>query len=246
MTKQPIKCSVDGCSAPADYKVMEFRVTDYPDEVLDMQDNHCPYICERHMQENESQATGVNTRSAGTKISYPYTHRWWTYGWTEYEPLEDRHILLYKIALPQISLSSDVNQELIQYLAQHPHLIHDVSPRKFEELVATIFRNQGFDVNLTPATRDGGVDLYAARNDSFGQLLYVIECKRYQSSRKVGIEIVQRLYGVAKSKGATKGLVVATTTFTHDAIDFASPLRFQLSLHDYQSLCTWLREYKTT
>jgi restriction endonuclease Mrr len=76
-------------------------------------------------------------------------------------------------------------------------------------------------------------------------LLYVVECKRYRSSRKVGIEIVQRLYGVARSKGATKGLVVTTSTFTKDALDFAAPLMYQISLHDYEALCRWLERYRT-
>jgi hypothetical protein len=224
---------------------MEFRVTGYPDEVLHLRDPKCPYICEAHMQENEALATGVNRLDESTRIEYPCTHKWWTYGWSEYEPLEDRHTLLYNANTVAVTIGEDVNADLIRYLANHPEAMGELTPRRFEQLVAAIFRNRGFHVELTPATRDGGIDLYAARNDSFGELLYVIECKRYRSSRKVGVEIVQRLYGVAVNAGATKGLVVTTSTFTKDAVDFASPLRFQLSLHDYEALRSWLRSYMT-
>lgn len=33
---------------------------------------------------------------------------------------------------------ADINDELIKYLAQHPEQMHDMEPRKFEELVAAI------------------------------------------------------------------------------------------------------------
>ena len=62
---------------------------------------------------------------------------------------------------------------------------------------------QGFSVELIPATRGGGVDLYAALNTSPGNHLYVIECKRYAASHKVGIGLVLRRYEVTLARGAT-------------------------------------------
>jgi restriction system protein len=59
---------------------------------------------------------------------------------------------------------------------------------------------QGF---TTPCTRDGGVDIYAAKSDMFGPLLYVVECKKYKS-RPVGIEVVQRVYASLKQETQQK------------------------------------------
>jgi hypothetical protein len=36
-------------------------------------------------------------------------------------------------------------------LAKHPEKMQDLTPRKFEELVAALFRAKGYDVELTPA-----------------------------------------------------------------------------------------------
>jgi len=58
-------------------------------------------------------------------------------------------------------LFRDMNDELKRYFAQHPEKLYDLSPRKFEELIASIMGDFGFDVELTPASRDGGRDIIA-------------------------------------------------------------------------------------
>jgi hypothetical protein len=243
MTDTLDHCSVVGCKAIADYEVVENRSTNYPDEVISIPDPHCHYLCQRHMLENEQKAIGRVNHDAGTKVLYPYTHKWFTYGWSTYLPLSQSHLLLYEFRKIEhaTTLVSELNEELLSELRHRPELLYSIQPRQFEQLIASIFRNQGFETDLTPSTRDGGIDIYAARRDSFGNLLYVIECKRYKTSRKVGIEIVQRIYGIAQSKKATKGIVVTTSSFTKAAIDFARPLLYQLSLHDYEELIAWLK-----
>jgi len=109
--------------------------------------------------------------------------------------------------------------------------------------VAAIFKNQGFEVELTPASRDGGFDVMAARKDQFGEHLYLIECKRYSLTNKVGVEIVRGLYGAKMAKSATKGIIATTSYFTKDAIDFAKPLQYELSLNDFDAVKKWLEKY---
>jgi hypothetical protein len=46
-------------------------------------------------------------------------------------------------ALPILVI--DVNKELKRYLAKHPQKLYDLSPRKFEELVADILKDFGFE-----------------------------------------------------------------------------------------------------
>lgn len=131
--------------------------------------------------------TGEIRPSSGDITHYPYTHKSTPYGWSSYNPIESAHVLLYEHDALKTIICVDPNQELMEHLRKHPDLLKRISPWQFEEVVASIFRNQRFEVELTPAARDGGIDLYAARNDIFGNLLYVIECKRYRSTRKVGI-----------------------------------------------------------
>ena len=80
---------------------------------------------------------------------------------------------------------TEINDELIKYLAQHPEKMHDMAPRKFEELVAAIFRAKGYTVELTPATRDGGFDVRAFHRNDIGLFLTLIECKRYRPAARI-------------------------------------------------------------
>jgi restriction system protein len=140
-------------------------------------------------------------------------------------------------------LFTDIESEAIAYFSRHPELLFSLHPRRFEELVASIFRSNGFDVELTPESRDGGVDIFAVRRDGFsGGMLHLIECKRYQPLNKVGIGTVQRLLGVVDHHRATKGLVITTSSFSSDAIEFATQSKFRLGLSDYQALTEWLRD----
>jgi restriction system protein len=113
----------------------------------------------------------------------------------------------------------DVLREMFAYFTRHPDQMRLIPPRRFEELVAAIFKNNGFDVTLTPETRDGGIDIFAVqKNVPGGDLLHLIECKRYAANNKVGIGVVQRLAGVIDQHRANRGIIVTTSSFTEVSI----------------------------
>jgi restriction system protein len=136
---------------------------------------------------------------------------------------------------------SEVNEELIRSLGETPEELYQLPPRKFELLVAELLNRQGFDVEVTPATRDGGKDIYAAKRDDFGEFLYLVECKRWAPHKRVGIEVVQRLHGVVSAKRATAGMVATTSFFSGPAEEFQREVRYQLSLKDYFGIQRWLK-----
>lgn len=146
--------------------------------------------------------------------------------------------------LLQVDLT-EINDELIQYLAQHPEKMHEMNPRKFEELVAALFRAKGYDVELTPPTRDGGFDMRAFHCSSIGTFLTLIECKRYGPKRPVSVDVVRGLYGVTADAGANAGLIVTTSSFTKDARSFQDKNKYRLQLADHAKLQAWLNEHKT-
>jgi restriction system protein len=149
-----------------------------------------------------------------------------------------------KLALTSPILFSSVEREILAYFGRHPELMFSLPPRKFEELVASIFRQNGFEVELTPESRDGGIDIIAVRNDKLaGQELHLIECKRYLPNNTVGIGIVQRLLGVVEQHRATKGIVVTTSSFSKDARVVAESTRHRLELSEYKNVSAWLATF---
>jgi restriction system protein len=135
----------------------------------------------------------------------------------------------------------DIEREMFAYFARHPDQMRLIPPRKFEELVAAIFRNNGFDVTLTPETRDGGIDIFAVQKNVFGgDLLHLVECKRYAAANKVGIGVVQRLAGVVDQHRANRGIIVTTSSFTEDAEDVRRMMPHKLAFGPFTDLSQWI------
>ena len=136
---------------------------------------------------------------------------------------------------------SEVNEELLSMLRQDPRNLYSLSPRKFEEVVAELLSRLGYSVDLTPTSADGGFDMYAARKDGLGRFPYLVECKRYAPSQKVGVQIVRSLYGVVQQKRANAGIIATTSFFTKGAKELQQQLEYQMHLQDYLTLQEWLK-----
>jgi len=144
------------------------------------------------------------------------------------------------IPQPIVEAVSNVNTEIIEMLRRDPDRFYSLSPRKFEEIVADLLSQLGYAIELTPASGDGGFDMYAARNDGLGRFLYLVECKRYTPPSKVGVGVVRSLYGVVQQKRANAGIVATTSFFTKGAEALQQELAHQMQLRDYIALQKWL------
>jgi restriction system protein len=86
---------------------------------------------------------------------------------------------------------------------------------EFERYVATRLRRAGWQVRLTPAVGDYGVDLIAEKD---GQSV-AIQCKRHGQS--VGVAAVQQVVSGARHHGCTRSIVVSNQEFTTAARQLA-------------------------
>lgn len=105
--------------------------------------------------------------------------------------------------------------EVISHVNKNSDDIHTLTPRKFEELVASVYSNIGWQVEMTKQTRDGGADLICLKSSS-GESC-IVECKRYSRSRKVGIGAVDRLVGAAFRMESQSAHLVTSSSFSGPA-----------------------------
>lgn len=133
-----------------------------------------------------------------------------------------------------------VTDDLLLRAYENPKLLYEITPRRFEEFVAELLDRLGYEVTLTPASRDGGKDIYAAKKDDLGSFLYVVECKQYSPDHRVGIGLIRELNGVVQAERATAGILATTSFFTKDAKEFQARLSNQISLKDYLGIQEWL------
>jgi hypothetical protein len=118
-----------------------------------------------------------------------------------------------------------VHQEVKRYLDRHPERLCNMSLRPFEELVADILADLGFECELSNATHDGGIDIYAYIRHKVARFLMLVECRGSRPSQCVGTEVVERVYGIRQTAQPGKRLIV-TAPF------FSLPAREEASRHD--------------
>jgi restriction system protein len=94
----------------------------------------------------------------------------------------------------------------------------------FENLIREVFEKEfsqnGGEVKITQASRDGGVDAIAFDPDPIRGGKIVIQAKRYTNT--VGVSAVRDLYGTLMNEGANNGILVTTSDYGSDAYEFAN------------------------
>ena len=94
----------------------------------------------------------------------------------------------------------------------------------FEHLIRELFEKEfsgrGAEVKITQASRDRGVDAVVFDPDPIHGGKYVIQAKRYTNT--VDVSAVRDLCAVVKKEGASRGILVTTSTYGADAYAFAN------------------------
>ncbi|QHN03423.1 AAA family ATPase [Granulicella sp. WH15] len=143
-------------------------------------------------------------------------------------------------AKPVILSATD---DLIQKLKREPTDIHKLTPRQYEELIAELLRDMGHEVMLTQATRDGGKDILATMKTDIGDILCLVDAKKYREDRRIGVGMVRTLYGTLADYQASSAMLVTTSSYSKDARAMQERHRYQLSLKDYTDVASWIQKY---
>lgn len=142
-----------------------------------------------------------------------------------------------------VSVSASVNSALIEYFEKHPQELKTMDRRLFEEFIAELWAGFGYQVELTQQTRDGGKDIIAIGRHVVTEK-FLIECKRPDPDKKVGVRPVRELYAVKTSERATKAILATTACFTTDAKVFFEKHRWELEGQDFDGILSWIRKYQ--
>ena len=137
-----------------------------------------------------------------------------------------------------------VTAEAMAAIRRDPRRLFELSSRAFEEFVAELLASFGWEVTLTAATCDGGYDILGISKDRSGcRTSWIVECKRYARSRRVGIGVARALFGVKTARGIANAMIATTSYFSSPVQQFARS-RYDFELRDYGNVVDWIREYK--
>lgn len=135
---------------------------------------------------------------------------------------------------------------IMKLIEKDPSIVHQIGPRKWEELIAGWYSAAGFDeVTLTPRSRDLGRDVIAVKRDIV-TVRVIDQVKAYGPEQLVPADDVRALLGVLQADpGATKGYVTTTSDFAPmiKKDKFIAPfIPFRLELVNRTSLLDRLKE----
>lgn len=137
---------------------------------------------------------------------------------------------------------AEVYEELFAHFAQRPEDLQRLPPREFEILLSRVFQGQGFRTELGPGSGDGGVDVRMWQRDPIGDILTLVQAKRYASKRSIELEAVSALSGVVEDERASRGLLVTTSRFLPSSVSFAARQNGRIVLADSQDVARWCNE----
>jgi restriction system protein len=129
-----------------------------------------------------------------------------------------------------------------------PQRILQNSPAFFEELIIDLLVKMGYGGSRPDAATqlgrsgDGGVD-GVINEDRLGLDRVYVQAKRYSDETVVGRPAVQSFVGSLVGMGATKGVFVATSKFSADAMQYARHLQQRVILIDGRRLTELMIEH---
>lgn|GEM_PF-879319 len=123
--------------------------------------------------------------------------------------------------------------------------VDGLSGVEFEQLVGGLLIKMGFQVEITKASGDGGIDIIASLAQPLLRGRYLIQCKRFSESNSVGAPVIREFYGAIRADHrVVKGIFITTSTFTQQATEFAENVGIELI--DREGLQRLLAQYGTT
>lgn len=120
------------------------------------------------------------------------------------------------------------------------------SPRFFENLVVELLVAMGYGgshedaASVVGQTGDGGID-GIIKEDRLGLESIYIQAKRWEGT--VGRPVIQQFAGALQGQRARKGVLITTSSFSKDAIDYTRNLQSTIVLIDGRQLSELMIEF---
>jgi restriction system protein len=121
--------------------------------------------------------------------------------------------------------------------------LKDCTPRRFEEIVVRVLKGMGYggsradSAEVLGGSGDGGVD-GVLREDWLGLEKIYVQAKRWAGT--VGRPTVQQFAGALHGQKARKGVLITTSTFSQDAIDYIDMIDTRIVLIDGPQLAEYM------
>jgi hypothetical protein len=113
----------------------------------------------------------------------------------------------------------ELHCEIFEYFGKYPGDLHRLHWREFEELLDSIFRNQGYYTELGPGRNDGGVDIRLYQHKGIPEVVTLVQAKRYKDP--IDLQPITSIFGLAAMERAKNAMLATTAYFEPKARQWA-------------------------
>ena len=133
--------------------------------------------------------------------------------------------------------------KIIEIIQKDPNVVYQLDWRKWEEIIAGAYKQQGFEVVLTPRSGDKGRDVIAT-SPGIGCIRYFDQVKAYSPNRLVTADEIRAMIGVLTLEAnVSKGILTTTSDFAPGILqdkDITRFIPYRLELKPKGALLDWL------
>jgi hypothetical protein len=99
-----------------------------------------------------------------------------------------------------------------------PKRFQDFPPSDFEDFIAQLFKDNGYEVQQTSYSGDFGADLILEKDKS----RVAVQVKKYSADNKVGVKDINQLIGGQRYYNCNDALIITTSSFTKAGSELSS------------------------
>lgn len=127
-----------------------------------------------------------------------------------------------------VSHDFQTGHDMLHRLCEDESYLDEIEPRVFEECIAKVFEEKGFQVELMAMRNELGFDI--AILDLHPHSIAIVEVKKQNRNSRISVTEIQRVLGAAVGAHANSVVVVTAGGFTSSARFFAegAPIRVEL------------------
>jgi restriction endonuclease Mrr len=138
-----------------------------------------------------------------------------------------------------------LHEKFALLIARNVESLRVLEWRQLEEIMAEVFHGLGFNVVLTPCSKDGGKDIVLNYHVNGRSASYYVEVKHWRSNTKVNSEIVSDFMRVIIRDKQAGGLLLSTYGFNGNAFEGLTEVdRHMLHFGDKHKIVSLCRFYE--
>ena len=136
-----------------------------------------------------------------------------------------------------------LDQRFIDYLVKNSEDLQRIQWRNFERLTAEFFQRCGYEIELGPGTKDGGIDVrvWPSESGKEGPPLLIIQCKRYAEGNDVHVETVKAFWSDVVYENAQHGLIATTSRISPEGIKLSRARAWPLGFVQNKQVQHWVK-----